>query len=332
MNRWAIACCMVFCTISGSVKSVEAKQIPVPGWHEGSIQQNKVTRYFRYYVPKNLPDRAPVTLLFHGGGQSMRKLFQSNAGGTQAWEPLAEKQKFLLVVPNGINPETGDAKGDKQNWNDCRKPIAGTGTNTTADDVGLTRQLIDWAAKNYQIDNKRVYATGSSNGGLMSYRVAIEMSDRIAAVSAFIANMPADSECKPAARSVPIMITNGTEDPVIPWAGGDMLGGGGEVLSFQETLKYWLRVNRSAPRSVKINQLPDLDRTDGSYITTMFYPATRSGADVLFYSVVGGGHTMPSIEYEVPRFIQRRLLGRQNHDLEGAKAAWDFLSRYQLSR
>jgi polyhydroxybutyrate depolymerase len=260
----------------------------------------------------------------------MRTIFEPRAGGTQAWQSLAEQEKFLLVVPNAVNPETGDTQGDQQSWNDCRLPVAGTRTNTTADDVGFVRQIITWARTNYQIDNQRVYATGASNGGMMSYRLAIELSDRIAAVAVFIANLPAASECKPASQPVPIAIINGTKDPIMPWDGGNILGDGGKVLSTPATVAYWLKVNHSAGRSVQIHHLPDRDESDNSYIISNFYPATNRGAEVLFDRVEGGGHTMPSIEYQVPRFVQRRLLGVQNHDLEGAKAAWMFLRRQTL--
>jgi polyhydroxybutyrate depolymerase len=323
---------MALCTACRDVDKVNTQQAIAAGWHDGTMQQAKVTRYFRYYVPNNMPNNAPVVILFHGGSQSMRKIFGPNAGGTQAWQPLAESEKILLVVPNGTNPRTGDARGNNQNWNDCRKPVVGTRTNTTADDVGFTRQLIAWASANYQIDRTRVYATGASNGGEMSYRLGIELSDKVAAIAAFIANIPVDGECKPAIQPVPIMIANGTADTWMPWAGGDVIWHGGKVLSARQTLEYWLNINRSDRRSAQNLRLPDIDRSDNSSITSTFYPTTATGADVLFYRVEGGGHTMPSIQYKVPRFIQRRLVGQQNHDLEGARAAWSFLSRQRLSQ
>ncbi len=333
MNRLGVLICLIgLCGTPSCTKDVNAQNPGDSGWHNGSLKQDNRTRYFRYFVPKNLPNHAPVVILFHGGSQSMRKIFERNAGGTQEWQPLAEKEKFLLVVPNGVNPQTGDTQGDRQNWNDCRQSIPGTRTGSTADDVGLTRQLIAWASAHYQIDQRRVYATGASNGGEMSYRLAIELSDRVAAVAAFIANLPKDSECKPATHPVPILIMNGTQDPLMLWGGGRVTGGGGEVFSAQATLDYWLRINRSDTKLAKTRRLPNLNRTDNSSIIETIYPARPTGAEVWFYKVEGGGHSMPSIKYEIPRFLQRRLLGVQNKDLEGADAAWSFLSRQRLSR
>jgi polyhydroxybutyrate depolymerase len=302
------------------------------GWQEGTLAQGTTTRYFRYYLPRNLPKNAPVVILLHGGTQSMRRIFEPRAGGTQAWPPLAESEKFLLLVPNGVNAETGDTQGNRQNWNDCRPSVTGNRTNTGADDVGFMRQLIAWAASQHSIDPNRVYATGASNGGLMSYRLGIELSNQIAAVAAFIANMPAGSECQNAPRPIPMMIANGTADPIMPPAGGEVRGVGGRVLSTAQTVEYWLRANRSAIRFGQTRQLPEMNRRDGSSVTATLYPARPSGAEVLFYSIEGGGHTMPSIQYLIPAALQRTLVGSQNQDIEGAQVAWSFLSRQRLAR
>jgi polyhydroxybutyrate depolymerase len=329
-------------TVPASIsRPVAASEMPVvaqrpvapnsaTGWQESSLPLNQTTRYFRYYVPRNLPNNAPVVMVFHGGYQSMRKIFGPNAGGTQAWPELAEAEKFLLVVPNGVNLQTGDTQGDRQSWNDCRKSDAGTGANALADDVGLTRQLITWATSNYRVDPQRVYATGASNGGMLTYRLAAELGDKIAAGAAFIANLPADSECRPLTRPVPMMIVNGTADPIMPWNGGNIAGERGRVLSAEQTVQYFLGGPSALPPQRR--PVPDLNRRDNSMVTILFYPATARHPEVSFYRVDGGGHTMPSMRYPIPPLFQRRLVGTQNQDMEGARAAWRFLSRHRLGR
>jgi polyhydroxybutyrate depolymerase len=327
---WGIVGLMSLCMACGNAQTVKAERPNSPGWHENSLEQtqpNQLTRSFRYYVPQDLPANAPVVILYHGGTQSMSKIFQGNAGGSQAWQPLADKEKFLLLVPNGVNPETGSGQGDRQNWNDCRPAIAGTRTATTADDVNFTRQLIAWAGNTQQIDPRRIYATGASNGGEMSYRVAIELGDKIAGAAAFIANMPTQNECKATTQPVPMMLMNGTDDPLMPWSGGVVAGDAGEVLSTQATLDYWLKVNRSDIRRRESQPLANPNLTDKSSITETRYPAGLQGAEVLFYQVEGGGHAMPSIAYPVSRIAQRRVIGMQNRDVEGAEVAWEFLKR-----
>jgi polyhydroxybutyrate depolymerase len=104
------------------------------------------------------------------------------------------------------------------------------------------------------------------------------------------------------------------------------------VLSTTQTLEYWLKVNRNVPRLAQTRKLANLDRLDNSSVTATLYPAPAGGAEVLFYRVEGGGHAMPSLQFPIPRLLQRRLIGPQNRDMEGAQAAWSFLSRQRLNR
>jgi polyhydroxybutyrate depolymerase len=322
MKRWygAMGLGLIGCLVS--MVAVQAQN--AGAWQDGTLAHGNLNRHFRYYAPANLPANAPVVILFHGGNQSMRKIFEERAGGTQAWLALADQHKFLLVVPNGVNAETGDTNGDKQNWNDCRQQGAAI---DRVDDVDFTSKLIDWAGDRYQVDRTRIYATGASNGGMMSQRVAIELSNKVAAIASFIGNMPDPNECRVATRSVPVMMVNGTADPLIPWAGGEVPGRGSKVVSAAATLSYWLQVNRAEGITPISTQLPNLDPRDRSTVQLDRYEPRSNGAPVWFYKVEGGGHTMPSIRYEVPRWMQRRLVGNQNHDMEGAEVAWNFLSR-----
>jgi polyhydroxybutyrate depolymerase len=296
-------------------------------WQESTLRQGNTTRYFRYYRPANLPAQAPVVILFHGGNQSMEKIFDPRSGGTQAWVSLAQQQKFLLIVPNGSNAETGETKGDRQNWNDCRRQSA---TLDRVDDVDFTRQLIDWATTTQGANPRQIYATGASNGGMMSYRAAIELGDRLAGVVAFIANMPQENECPTAKQAVPMAIINGTADPIMPWAGGVVSGGDTTVVSTTATVNYWLNVNGLNQVRPTVSRLPNVNRTDRSLVILRRYSSGQQ--EVAYYEVVGGGHTMPSVQYEIPPLTQRRLVGNQNRDIEGSAIAWDFLQRQRLPR
>jgi polyhydroxybutyrate depolymerase len=257
----------------------------------------------------------------------MEQIFDPQSGGTQAWLSLAQQQEFLLIVPNGTNAETGETRGDRQNWNDCRRQSASL---DEVDDVDFTRQLIDWATSTQGANPRRIYATGSSNGGMMSYRAAIELGDRLAGVVAFVANMPQDNECPAANHTVPVAIVNGTADPIMPWAGGVVSGGDTTVVSTTDTVNYWLSVNRLNQVRPTVSNLPNVDRTDRSLVILRRYSSDHR--EVAYYEVVGGGHTMPSVQYEIPPLTQRRLVGNQNRDIEGSAIAWDFLQYQHLSR
>ncbi|MBI3118887.1 MAG: dienelactone hydrolase family protein [Candidatus Hydrogenedentes bacterium] len=301
------------------------------GWHFATLEHGGLTRHFRYYVPAHLTPAAPTVLLLHGGSQSMNKLFRRGAGGTQEWPMLAEEEGFLLLVPNGVNAETGDAAGNHQQWNDCRQNEDMSEPMPTSDDVGFIAAMLDWAEANFDLDSARVYATGASNGGLMSYRLGMELPGRIAAIVVFVANLPAHSECAPPEHPVPIMIVNGTDDPLMPYNGGEVgPGHRGPVLSTEATLQAWLQVNGLDAEDLQTTPLPDTDPADGSRIVQLRYDAEDAPAEVVLYRVEGGGHALPSIAHPISGLLVRTLLGPQNHDLEGARAAWEFLKNQRL--
>ena len=126
-----------------------------------------------------------------------------------------------MIVPNGINVDTGSPEGDNQNWNDCRTAASSPVSQTGADDVGFITELTYWAESRFGVDASRLYATGSSNGGQMAFRLAIERPDRFAAITASIANLPepVDSVCKTPTTPMPVQMVNGTVDKIIPFKG-----------------------------------------------------------------------------------------------------------------
>lgn len=312
--------CFLSCT-SSDVNAKEANNLK-PGWHESSLEHDGLKRVFLFYVPKNLPDNPSVVILLHGGTRSIEELFNNNAGGSKEWPKVAEDEGFLLLVPNGTNINTGSPTGNNQQWNDCREIGSG------ADDVGFISELIAWADNKLNIDNNRVYATGISNGGLMAYRLAGELDHKIAAIAAFIANKPANSQCGNPSQTVPIMIVNGTEDQTMPYNGGEVSNGNrGSVLSTAATVNYWTQQYGIPTEPVAVDSLQNINNADESQVVRLRYGSPQLGAPVVLYKIVGGGHLMPSVQHVVPHWIER-LLGNQNNDVEGARIAWKFLSQH----
>ena len=317
-----IVCLISSCSGSGiDPMPMDSKE---PGWHAGQISHDGLERVYRFYIPEDLPENPSVVVLLHGGTQSMDAIFRANAGGTREWPAVAEDEKFLLVVPNGTHIDDGSPEGDNQIWNDCRMPTVEPVTRSQADDVGFISALVDWTHTQFQINRENVFVTGASNGARMSYSIAMEQPELIKAAAVFIANLSKERECEEAQSPVPMLIMNGTEDPINPYEGG-ATDGRGEVLSAEETRDYWIAVNGADAGSKEVTELPDRDPSDGSEITCEFYTVTTAGAPVRFCTVEGGGHTIPSIEHTLPRFITR-ILGPQNQDVEGARLAWEFFS------
>jgi polyhydroxybutyrate depolymerase len=152
--------------------------------------------------------------------------------------------------------------------------------------------------------------------------VATERPERIAAAAAFIANRPMPTQCPTASEPVPMIIVNGTADPLMPYEGGRIRFGYGTVRSAPATRRYWTTVNRADTAAADVREFPDRNAEDGSVVVCETYPPQAGrGARVRFCRVEGGGHAMPSIEHQLAR------ARRQNHDVEGARLAWSFFTR-----
>jgi len=295
---------------------------PTPGMRTDIVLSVFGTiRFFDYYVPPALPENAPVVILLHGGTQNKTKVIDGTTGST-GWLSVAESEAILLIVPNGTG-EAGDPNASSARWNDCRNDQV---SGSSADDVAFIGALIDWAVNepSLVIDEDRVYVAGASNGGMMSYRAALELGDRIAGIAAFIANNPVnlDPSCETAVNDanpepVSVFICNGTADVLMPFNGGTVaLGDGGQVSSSVETRDFWRARNSTTQPLVPV-VYPDIDPTDNSTVVGADYVGGTGGAAVSWLTVFAGGHTMPSL-----RFFSA---GAQNRDIESAAVAWAFL-------
>lgn len=323
--RLALAVCTVLMVFIAPVAQAQ-------GWRESSLAVSGVDRWYRVYVPNALPGNAPMVLLLHGGTESMRTIFDEKHGATREWLSVAEREKFLLVVPNGTNGRTGDTRGDRQNWNDLRSNPSES--QSQADDVGFVSALLNRIEAEYGIDPKRIYVSGASNGGMMTYRLLIELPERFAAGAAFIAHLPRETDrLRPPARAVPLMIWSGTLDPLMKFHGGELIGGRGRVRSAQETVAWWQQANRADAQKAQARTLPDVDPGDGCRVEQTVYPALTGGAPVVFYRADGGGHSLPTRQ-SIPSGgrIRQRLIGPTCRDVEGAQLAWEFLRKFGLPR
>ncbi len=294
------------------------------GWKESTITVNGIDRWYRVYVPDALPPNASLLLSLHGGTGNMHTI---DEGQTHGWVRLADQNKFILVVPNGTNGDTGNTHGKRQTWNDLRSNPAES--QSKSDDVGFVRALLDRMEAEYATDHNRVFVTGVSNGGMMTYRLLIEMSDRFAGAAAFVANIPAEEKSlHPPERAVPLMIWSGRNDGLMKYDGGEIVGGRGRVSSVPETVAWWVQANRADTSQVQTETLPDTDPKDGCRIKKTLYPAITDGAPVLFYLAEGGGHAMPTQTETASEGgpIFKMLIGKTCRDVDGADIAWKFMN------
>ena len=304
-----------------ALAALGAAAVPEIVWR--TIDWDSLQRAYGIYVPVEASDPAPLVFLLHGGGGSAEKTWAQEHG--RSWRALADEHGFVLVLPEG-RPDPDDP--DAHHWNDCRTGVESAAVLSTEDDVGFIVGLIDEVSKAVTIDGTRVYATGASNGGMMAYRLAIESGDRFAAIAAAIANLPDPSECEASPLPIPVLIMNGTDDPIMPFEGGCVAGDRcerGRVLSTEKTIAFWVDVNGASPEATA-ERLPNRAWFDGSKVIVLTYLDEVGGADVVYYHIAGGGHTVPGFERTSAAF--RAVAGPKNRDIDGPTEIWAFFEEH----
>lgn len=282
------------------------------------------TRYFDYYAPRSLEPKPAVVVIYHGGGGSAAGLQQDQAAQSH-WLKIADDEGLLLLFPNGTNIQTGQTRGDSLNWNDCR---IGPDTST-ADDVGFSLALLDWAQSRFNADSRQIFLSGASNGGMMSMRMATEAAQRVTAFASFIASQPEPSECAQPQMAVPALILHGTADPLIPYAGGCIAGGDrGCVRSAGDTIALWRDLHPVDPAQTQSVTYLNRTSSDDSRASSRIYRDAQTQVRVQSITVHGGGHQIPSIEHRRnPALAQ--ALGPQNADIEAVELAWEFFAQWR---
>lgn len=274
-----------------------------------TLAQGEARRSYILFAPD--APRAPadgfaLLVALHGGGGTAEQMMAFSR-----FNAIAAREGFAVVYPQG----TG------RRWNDGRV-FRGRG-ETDTDDVGFVRAVVaDVAARGTPLNHRRIFAAGISNGGFMSFRLACEAADLIAAVAPVTATMPADlgPRCKPSAP-VAVLVINGTADPLVPYAGGHvraMFSLRGEIWSTARTMEFWARYNRCAGPP-DIRALADRDTQDGSRVIDIAY-ARCAFARVRLLRIEGGGHTWPG----GAQYLPAAWIGSTNRDIDASEAIWRF--------
>jgi polyhydroxybutyrate depolymerase len=298
------------------------------GLQQHSLQVAGRTRWFLAQAPADATRPAPVLLVLHGGGESMRRILSRNAGASQGWPALAQRENALLLIPNASNADNGDTFSDNQNWNDLRQ---GVSRQTDADDVAFLLALLNWAHQQHRTDRSRVYVSGASNGGMMSMRMLMQAPEAFAAAAVFVASLPVDeSRFVQPAVATPLFIANGTEDPLVRWGGGTIAGDRGLMRSVSDTVAWWIKTMRAEPQAKAVQQLPKQDNTDPCLLELREHAALPGGAPVVVLTMRGGGHSLPSAKYPLAdTFLIRRYIGPVCRSAEGPELAWQFLQQHR---
>ncbi len=281
----------------------------------GVLVHEGLERGYLLHVPAALDASRPVPLVLalHGGGGTGARMVQLTGGG---FNTLADRDGFIVAYPDGL----------EKHWNDGRAGVSWRAHREGVDDVGFLAALIARLADEWPVDARRVYVTGTSNGGMMAIRMGCELADKIAAIAPVIGAMPAAlaPRCAPSAP-LSVLFMNGVQDPLVPWEGGEVRLGRknfGAVLSVAESVKFWVAHNRCRVPPVVTDE-PDRDPRDGTRVRRESHDSCRDGTAVVLYAIEGGGHTWPG-GYQ---YLPERVIGKGSRDIDGAEVIWDFFKR-----
>lgn len=279
---------------------------------KASIEVGGRMRSYRTYVPKGLSQGAPLVLVMHGSGEGPQEIRQ---GTGYAFERLADLHGFAVAYP----------KSHGADWNDCSVIGDRTQGGVSADDAAYLAAMVDHLVGELGVDPSRVFATGVSSGGSMALRLALEQPRRYRAVAAVVANIPAPQnfQCKPAAQATSVMIMNGTEDPLVPYAGGEinLLGlfyKGGPIISSRASAQYladWAQLAGGPQTSNKI-------AAEGVRVERNRWAPVGAKTEVELVTIHGGGHGLPQ-----PYARRPRLLGPSPMEPNGPAMIWAFFER-----
>jgi polyhydroxybutyrate depolymerase len=278
-----------------------------------TIRVGNHERSYIEYAPPKLPPHSPLIIVLHGS--LMNGLMMREMTGYE-FDRMADKDKFAVLYPDGY----------KNDWNDCSKTGDVPAKREHVDDLGFVRALIAKEKAKLGIDGSKVFVVGYSNGGQMAIDLAEQSPSPAAGIAIFGASMPTadNSTCPTSTSTPPVMIVDGTDDPVYPFHGGDAgifgLQDEGKVISARATAERF--VQRDNIRSAETERdLPHRDADDPTRVREFSWP--RDGKPyVILYEVMGGGHTVPQSAYRFPR-----ILGRTTGNIDGPVAAVAFFLR-----
>jgi len=260
------------------------------------IEYKGYKRDFAFYVPTDYDSSAsiPLVINLHGAnGNAWNEI------GITPFKAIADRENFILLMPQAL---LGTFAGlTLYQWN--------AHYIFPWDDVSLLNYLIDYMYTRYHIDLSKVYLSGMSNGGFMTFFTIRELQERIAAIApiAGLMSMNVYNGYK-LNKPVPLCYMHGTADNIVRIDGNP---------SAEMVLNFW-RVNNKCIEPPEVIQLPDIADYDNSTVTLYQYNGESPDSEIQYYKIVGGGHSIPGIETVA------------NQDINAYEVLWSFFNRHSL--
>lgn len=263
-----------------------------------------VERDYLLDAPAEASGPTALVIALHGGGGNARTM-------TPRWLDVARREGFAVAFPNGVG-----RTANMGTWN--AGGCCGLAMTSNSDDVAFIGAMIDDIARDHRIDPARIYVTGLSNGGMLTYRIGAALAPRIAAI-AVVSGAMFGGETPPA-TPVPVLIMHGEQDDIVPFGGGTSpmaLVARSQSLPFREVayaVDFWRRADRCADKPATES------RGD---VTIETYGRCAKGGEVVFYRLKSAGHTWPGPARAVGG------LERAHYDqVDATEVIWRFFSRH----
>jgi polyhydroxybutyrate depolymerase len=304
---WLLVCGRAAWLVVGLLlaASVQAAGGPLrAGSHELSLRHDGRERDFIVHVPKTYrADRpAPLVLALHGGGGSMEVMARDRLYGLVA---QSEASGWIVVFPNGYSRLAGKLA----TWN--AGICCGAARDKGSDDVGFLRAVVTDVQQRLRIDPQRIFATGMSNGGMMSYRLACEASDVFRAIAA-VAGTDGTTTCQPG-RPVPVFHIHARDDDRVLFNGGSGSASDthADFVSVPVTVDKWARLNGCSGPSQRVLERPG--------VVCEVRSGCQGGAEVRLCVTDTGGHSWPG--------GRKALGGKGSTALDATAEIWAFFGR-----
>ena len=279
-----------------------------PGDHTRNLKVDGRDRSYLVHIPKKYDGKTPMPIVLALHGAAMNGPMMSVFCGLNK---KADDAGFIVVYPNG-----GTGMGIFLTWN-----AGGRAGKDRVDDVAYIRAALDDLGSVVKVDPKRVYATGMSNGGMMCYLLAAELSDRIAAVAPVAGTMVIE-KANPK-RPVPLIHFHGTADTLVKFDGPGK--GTPKFIHFksvEDSIQTWVKID-GCDEKPEIVSLPDKAK-DGTAIERKTYGHGKDGAEVVLVVIKGGGHTWPGQEPPVD------FIGKSTKNITANDLIWEFFKKHPM--
>lgn len=271
-----------------------------------SIQVDGVKRTYLINLPPNyyLRNNFSLVIALHGGGGDAYQ-FEKSSLLTEK----ANNEKFIVVYPEG---KFRNKLLPIRTWN--AGSCCAYSVEANVDDVKFISVLIDTLIHSYKINSRKVYATGHSNGGMMCYRLACELSEKIAAIAPNSSTMVVTVPCNPL-RAMPILHMHSILDENVPYDGGVVLRTGSPSPALDSVFGVWSTINNCTQK--------DTLRNDSLYREVVWSNANNTVA-INYYLTMDGGHSWPGGK-------SGSSIGDQPSKVINANdLLWEFFKQYQL--